>query len=391
MRGTADRSNLPRALSRAIALGGVLLAAGCAGAVPDPKALAEDIPDTATRDPGVERRARKLIAAVDPAGPAIGAVVEGDLQDLLDDTLDEAEDLVDDHPGSAWAHTAFGVAFAAHAPWIGPRDLDDWKLAEAEFLRAERLAPQDPEIALWHARFLEADSHLEAAAARLEKVLLFVGDRPELLRGLARLRFDLGQERRAIGYDERLIALDSAGPDDLWRLAECRLSVAAEGRDKKERVAGFEAAVEAFERYGAERPDDLDARLGALAARSEIASIDGGDEAIRVLRDAWAQAVKDFNDDPFVHHGAGTAAEIADAPDDAVRHYRQALAIDATFLPAMLDLAALEAGRGETAQAVTIYRQVLALEMPTQRGHRLEPDERVAIEEFVAAYDKGDG
>ena len=69
--------------------------------------------------------------------------------------------------------------------------------AEGELRLARRLDPDNPQIAMFYARFLEVDGQMSLAAKVLDDLLVKTPDYLSALRVGSRLHFELGHERQA--------------------------------------------------------------------------------------------------------------------------------------------------------------------------------------------------
>jgi Flp pilus assembly protein TadD len=345
-----------------------LTLAGCTAASPDPLAMAADLPT-----------ARPLDAA---SAAALGVRVDEALArleagDVAAARRIAAEVLAAD-PSSARARAITAQGLMQDALEESPPTLGPWRRAEGELLRASRLAPNDPVVARLHARFLVADGHLSAAAARIDEGLAAEPDDPELLTLGARVRFDLGDERAAIPLLRRVEALRPDDPDPVWRLAQCQIRLAPaeiEGALRRER---FDAAVAAFTRYRRLAPTDPDGFLAEAQARlARALAGDGVDpEEIERVIGLYRDAARLDPTSAEPAFGQGVAHELAGRAEDARSAYRAALALDPGHLPSLLNLGASLADAGDREAAVPLLRRALEL--------GVTPDERDRIERYLA-------
>lgn len=190
--------------------------AACGGVAPDPEAIAADLPSprepTAAERDELARLRREL-------------QVQQALQ-LVDEVEEKAHEILALDPRDARATAALGTCWMRRAQRRLPPDLSLWRRAEGQLRKAQRLAPEDPEVALQLAAFFEADGHLAAAAAALDPVAFGRQRHVGVLRALSRLRYELGEEKLAIAALQALLVEDPGDVQATFRLAHAQARVA---------------------------------------------------------------------------------------------------------------------------------------------------------------------
>jgi tetratricopeptide (TPR) repeat protein len=261
-----------------------------------------------------------------------------------------------------------------------PPDLRLMQRAEGELLLARRLDPEDPEITLLHAQFLEADGHIGLAAELLNEVLDRDPEHIQGLRAASRLRFELGEERRALPLLQRLLDLEEGDVDALYRLAHCQFEIAeAVAGDEELRGAArqeFLRAAGTFREYQARVPSESLGELGEAQCRFRAAQLLAGDVAatalaefegvVELLRRGAARAPNS----PIPEHNVGAVfVELGRLPE-ARQAFERALERSPSHVPTLIDLASLLDSLGETESAKDLARR--ALVFPLRAAERRE-------------------
>ncbi len=290
-----------------------------------------------------------------------------------------AEVLAED-PTDPLARALLGVALSREARAENPPILVLWRRAEGELLRAEALAPIDPEVAILHAGFLLDDGHLSAAAARLEPVLAASPRHPELLATLGRILFDLGDVTPALDVSIRRLALVPDDAEAQWRVAACHASLADTTIDRDERRNHLAAAATAYARHAELAPEDPDSSAGEAWARFTLALEGGPADAETYARIAalWTRVAELRPISPEGPFGVGRVLEQAGDPEAAEPRYEEALSRDPNHVPSLLALAALRVTDERAEQAVPLLRRALELDLTS--------DERESIVEWLAGH-----
>lgn len=347
----------------------LLLVLGCGGVGPRPEHMAADLPAAVELDAEAHNRVdadveRALtMLAVDDFAAARAAA--------------EAALRVD--PRAARARAVLARCWMQEARAETPPTLALWQRAEGEFRRAARLAPGDASVGRLQAEFLEADGHLSAAAAALERVLAADAEDADTLQVAARLHYDLGEHRAALSLLERLARLRVLDPDSLYRLAHCKLELAnaVPGEPADACALRFEDAALAFRAYREGKPDDADGYLGEAHARFSALQARG-------LRDAGAQPellalfeqAEQRTTSAAPTFGRAVVLEWFGDAQAARQIYTEALARDAQHVPTLLNLAANLATEGREEEARAHCQRALEL--------GVTPAERRRIERFIA-------
>jgi Flp pilus assembly protein TadD len=349
-----------------------IVLSSCAGVSPDPAAMERDLPEGSPVSPSeaaVLLQQSDEVVARFTSGDREGAV-PGAVSLLQIDPADARARAV-----VAWSQMQAALAEASPPPLIA------WRAVEGEFRRASRLAPEDPFVVRLHAGFLVADGHLSAAAAMLDDGLARWPDDPDLLELGARVHYDRGDEREAIRLLRRVEALRPMDPDPVWRLGQCWIRTAPGEGSAAERSVAYAAAVRAFARYRTLRPDDPEGWLGEAQARLARAASDGiTEDETDLILGLYAEAARLAPSSAEPAFGQGVTHDLAGSVMEAQSAYRAALALDASHVPSVLNLAALLAESTEEADrnaALILLRRALEL--------GVEPDERQRIERFLAA------
>ncbi len=348
----------------------LLLATACGGVAPRPEEIA-------AREQAGAADATARAAAAERVAEAWGHLERREWSQAR--RAAEAALALD--PQEARAHAALGRCLMEEARSESPPALAPWRRAEGELRLAQRLAPQDPEIALQLAMLLEADGHFTAATAVLDEQLSAQPRHPGCLRAASRIHYEVGEERAALPLLVRLVALDPADGEALYRLAHCELRLARTALLEQgaaadgEVLASLERAVSAFAAYRQVFPADAEgfggeayARLLAVRAGPQPAVAAELDKLVELLVEASRLAPGS----PEPEFNLGVVHELRGDADAARRSYEGALRREPEHLPSLLNLAAVHAaaGRGEAARAYC--SRALALSPPAADRRRIE-------------------
>ena len=274
---------------------------------------------------------------------------------------------IDGRAARAWAIA--GRARQLLASFEQPPSLDEMHRAEGELRRASGLAPADPVVARLHAEVLRSTGHLTAAVQRAEAGLEAAPNDADLVAVAASLRYDLGDERRAIPHFERLLDLNPDTADAYYRLGECLVTVARSSIDEEAKRRAAEAARAAYRTYTEREPSDPDGFFGVALAESLV---DGAEfDAERALAALRRAATLDALS-PRADFNRGVILDRVGEPERAREAYRAALTRDRDHLPSILNLAANAAAAGLDDDARELCRRALELDVPSRERRRLE-------------------
>jgi tetratricopeptide (TPR) repeat protein len=372
----------------------VLLAA-CAGASPDPDAMARDRLESAELDAEGRRYLQQHVEN------ALAALAAG----RYESAEENARLSLDLDPRAARARAVLGLCLLHRAQAHDPPDLALMNRGDGETLRALHLQPRDPVVAWLRAAFLGSCGHLAAAAEAAEQGLAALPPadesapepaRVDLLAAAARFRYELGEKRLARPH---LAALLDVRPDDAQARFRYGICLLVTAEDDEAHAAGrLAAAAEAFARAAELKPDDREAWLAVIAARMRAAERLGknGDEAGRkaAIDEAVAacgRAAERFPQDGEPWFRKGVALEALGESAQAEQAFLEALQRDGEHLGALLDLASLCAA-DRRAEAEALLRR--ALSAADHGKGRLQPKERDRIQAFLEggpAAGKDDG
>ncbi len=294
-----------------------------------------------------------------------------------------AEEILSRNPRAARVRAVRAMCLMAEAQEEEPPRLSPWREAEGEFLRAELLKPDDPVIGRFHARFLIADGHLSAAAERLDRILVTSPRDPQTLSLLGRVRYDLGDENKAVDACFDLISLVPDDSEAHYILGQCRLRMAEARSEAEMRREDYRQAQTYFARYAALQPEDLDGPLGEARALTGLLAdspheakeaVQGVKQVLRLYDHAASLAPNR----PEPLFGRGVVFEYLGQDEAARMAYSAALALDPNFVPALLNLTASCEVAGMKKRAVDYARRALALQ--------LQRSERRALQNFVDAF-----
>ncbi len=342
----------------------LILLQGCAGVSPDPQSLARDLPPERSVDPAVAAQAAEL---------GRQALELTEVQDYAAARL-KAERALSLDPRAAQARAALAICIFADAAAEEPPNMSLLNQAEGEFLRAQKIAHEDPLIGMHHARFLAGLGHLNAAIARLEDLTELHPDDSRLLSALGQIHYDLGHERRAAEVLGRLL---ESNPEDAlshYLLAHCLLRLAPEF-EKSNRVAEYQRAAAEFARYRELVPADIDGLLGEAHARFQALS--GADEidAARAgeILDLYNLALEKDSRLVEAWFSQGVVLDYLQRTEEAQASYQKALGVDSNHLPSLLNLAANlnDAGNAEAAKEY-LRRAMAAGGLSSSERQRIE-------------------
>ncbi|MEE2888298.1 MAG: tetratricopeptide repeat protein [Planctomycetota bacterium] len=287
-------------------------------------------------------------------------------------------------PRAALARAILGIALLEPAMQEDPPALAWMERAEGELRLARRLDPDNPQIAMFYARFLEVDGQMSLAAKVLDDLLVKLPDHLSALRVGSRLHFELGHERQAGELLERLVERSPEDSDAWYRLALCqlRLAEAIERGDTELRVDvpqvvrdSYLRSAESYRAYIGLRGDDVEGFIGEATARfralvahqveatrkAEIA------EVLAILSKAArvdSKSAAPLHNQALVHQHLGDQAKARAA-------YEAALLRDKNFLPSILNLAHILDADGEHAAARALCQRALALKPTDSEARRL--------------------
>jgi tetratricopeptide (TPR) repeat protein len=340
---------------------------GCGGVPPTPEDFAATLPPEKPIGDFERERIAELL------GRARVAIAERQLA-TAEAAILEALGI---DPRNAMARALLGHCWMRIAAQESPPNYARMQRAEGQFLLATKLAPGDVGIALLRAELLSADHHLTAAIAVLEAVRARGRRNHEWLREMARLHFEIGEERAALPFWNDLAAAGAANPDDRYRIAWCQARIAATETDPAIAARAFRQAAGSFATYLVDRPDDVDARIGqaqallGAAADPSAAGRRDLDAAIDVYERLCARAPASAD----AAYGAGVALERRAGEADAaaaIEHYRRTLVLDADHVAARLNLVAALEAAGRTAEARAHAVRALQGELTQAERDRLE-------------------
>jgi tetratricopeptide (TPR) repeat protein len=364
----------------------VLLAA-CAGASPDPDAMARDSMAEVKLDPEGQRYLQRHTEG------ALAALAAGRYEIAEED----ARLAIDLDPRAARARAVLGLCLLHRAQAHEPTDLALQNRGDGETLRAVRLQPRDPVVTWLRAAFLGSSGHLSAAAEAAEQGLgaLPPADetaplepaRVDLLAAAARYRYELGEERAARPHLAALLALRPKDAQAQFRYGMCLLVTAEDaGAETGKQLV---AAADAFARAAELQPDDREAWLAVIAAHARAAEKlrkaseeEGRQAELAAAVAACDRAAEHLPQDGEPWFRKGVALEAQGETARAEQAFREALQRNDAHLGALLDLAALcAADPARRAEAEALLRRALAAG-ETGKG-RLQARERERIQAFL--------
>ena len=229
------------------------------------------------------------------------------------------------------------------------RQLRDLYGAQGMLELGLRRAPDDAELQELHAEVLLDLGFRRAAEDRLTTVLEQHPERTRSLLLLARARFELGLETRALQALDQLVSLQLACPETWYLRGRCNQNL---GR-----------TLEAYEdfRHAFEARDISPDRL-LCAASLYVDSGVRGDERARYLSLSWLHRVVEENPqccDAF--YLLGLIQEEAGSDRRALESYRRAVELDPTSVVYLTSLAEMYAKLGQVDDARGLAQQALAL------------------------------
>ncbi len=292
---------------------------------------------------------------------------------------DRAREVLDTHPRLVLARAVLGRSLSALAFAQDPPDHGLAQEAEGHLLLALRLAPHDPQVRLFYAELLVADGHLSRAGQELDRLLREHPRYPPGLRAAANVHYELSEERAAAPLLSRLLAETPGDAWALFRLAHCRVQLAAahlrgdseigEDQDRVEvAVAAFQLAAKTFQDYQGAAQNDPEGYLGEAHARYQALTAGSKDQAAKQSRGAAIlalfQKARELDPkNPATFHGEGAVFDLLEQEDRARKAYNEALSLDAKHVPSLLNLAALLYEADEKAAAKDLWRRAMTLEI----------------------------
>lgn len=338
-----------------------VLCCACAGAVPDPARMAEDLPPF--REVSAARRA-ELDAEVEQARAAL---VAGD----PDSARAVVQRVLEYDPRHPRARAILGQCHLIAATASAPPQLEEFRLAEGELRRATALAPSDPLVARFHAGFLIADGHLSAAAERVAQALAFLPHDPDLLELGGRINFDLGNERAAVPLLTQRLELVPGDAESTWRLAWCQARLCAAADDAAERSVRANAAAAAFQRYVQLVPGDVEGLLGEAWTRMQALPREAHPGDLEPILALYDSAARLRPESAAARFGRALALQRAGRLPEMRDALRETLSLDPHHAGAVLELAADAATDGRAEEARTWYRRALELDLDPRERRRV--------------------
>lgn len=341
----------------------------CSSSSIEPRDMIEDLPRAADLDEPSRAQAQTLGAS------ALAAATSG----AFAQARDQAGTALLLDPRQPHALAANGVLSMHDAQAESPPTLAAWHRAEGELLRAQTLAPDDPEVVMALARFYAAEGHGRAALDVLERVLLQRPKHAAALRLAGLVAYEASEERRARSYLARLLAEDPEDAESLYRLACCEAVVAERSSDEAVKRAAWRNVAELFQRYRGLVPTDVQGTLGEAQARFrswQLAGRAANDAELRAALDLYRAGNGLRLDQPESPHGEGVVLEALGDASGAEAAYGEAIRRKATYAPSLLNLAALLAERGTLDNARALWEKAL------RAG--LTPNEKSKVEALLA-------
>jgi tetratricopeptide (TPR) repeat protein len=349
---------------------------GCSSPAPVPEQIAAEMP--APRELSADERVR--------ADAAAAAAIELLRAERWEEAFLSGRAALELDPASARAMAVRGVQLMREAQEESPPALARWRQAEGELLRARRLAPGDPDVAVWLARFYAAEGHFAAAASVLDGVLAEAPEDAPCLRLAANLRYEMGEERRAAALLRSLLALTPEDAQARYRLAQCEVTLAESESDDAERARRLEQAAATFAEYRRLAPSRVDGWLGEAHAR--FAALQAGaleeearGRALAAVLDLYREAQERAPSQADPVFGEGVVLEARGDRAGAMATYRRALRLQRDHAASLLNLAALLAEAGEGQEARELAERAL------RAG--VTPQEERALRRFMTATPPG--
>ncbi len=343
----------------------VAMAAACESVSPDPAEMASELPVEGRALTADEER-----RVVEFTESALAALERGD-HVTAGRTAEATLELA---PRTARALAVLAMSRRARADAEDPPILRLLNRAEGELRQASKIAPDDGVVALLHGRFLESIGHVSAAVDRAEGALVRRPDDPDLMELAARLRYELGDERLAVAWFERLLRVQPDNADALYCVGTCSLSIAATSRDQARELA-LERAVSSFAAYRGLRRDDADGCLGEARARAELIPRDETARepgAIDEVLELFGHAARLDPASPRADHDRGVFLERIEREAEAREAYEAALRRRPGHVSSLLNLAANQAAAGLDEAARANCRRALLLELTREERRRIE-------------------
>ncbi len=340
-------------------------APSCSSSSVEPRDMVQDLPPAANLAEPTRAQAQALGAS------ALTAATSGEFGPARDQ-VDAALSL---DPRQPHAHAASGVLSMHDAQAENPPILSAWRRAEGELLRAQALAPDDPDVALALARFYVAEGHGRAALDVLERVLLRQPKHAAALRLAGLVAYEASEERRARPYLARLLAEHPEDAESLYRLACSEAVVAERLSDEAAKQAAWRNVAELFQRHRSLAPTDVQGALGEAQARFRLWQMAGkkaNDADLRAALDLYRAGNGLRLDQPESPHGEGVVLEALGDVSGAEAAYGEALRRKATHAPSLLNLAALLAERGALDAACALWEKALRAGLTPNEKNKVE-------------------
>lgn len=205
--------------------------------------------------------------------------------------------------------------------------------------------PADFASAFEHAQSLHAAGHLAEAERAYRQLTTSERHREVVLAALADLYLQAGRPTQAV---DTLVALTEEVPDSLYYYS--RLG------DVLHQLGQAEAAISHYKRLLDRRPDLAEAHynLALLYKRDKryLEAVEQYNEAVRL----------DIDQVEEVYSNLGVLYSELRQADKARQMYERALEVDATYVPALFNLAGLFEEAGERQRAIEIYHEILSID-----------------------------
>lgn len=241
------------------------------------------------------------------------------------------------------------------------RELKDLYNAQGMLELGLRRTPHDPELQELHGEVLLELGFRRAAEDRLSQVLEDHPGRTRSLLLLARARFELGLEQRALKAIDQLVAKDAACPETWYLRGRCHQNLG-------QTLTAYEDFRRAFD------VEDVDPNRLLCAASLYADSGVRGNERARYLSMSWLHRV--VESDPqscAAYYLLGLIQEEAGSAALALESYRRAVELEPTSVEYLTALAELYATLGQHDNARGMAERALALgDVPPDRVRRLQ-------------------
>jgi tetratricopeptide (TPR) repeat protein len=221
--------------------------------------------------------------------------------------------------------------------------------------------PADANLVEWKSRSLEKLGFRRAASEYLERALALEPDRASALLALGRIRMDLGLETAAAEPLRRYVTQTGGNAQSYALLARAL-------RGSGDLSGAYQAWTRAFE-LGDPAVEEL-LHAASLALDADLRATHP--EATAVSRGWLEQALAK---DPMctrAHFQLGLLSHELGAYEQAIEHYRRAVATDPACLVAITNLAILHSGAGDEVATREMVARALALEKDDDRRRALQ-------------------